>query len=517
MKKIIILILIILPFKIIKAQVDSLKKNENYKVFNYPNGKISSEGIMKNGKPVGFWISYFMTGVKKSEGKWKNNQLDSIWIFYDQVGDTTEKINYYLGKKNGYHYRYFKNEKFKNQIQSKELYVNGKRNGISIYYYSNGNVWKEIPYLNDKKQGIGYEYDQNSNIITLTRYRNNKILLQEKINRYNQKGEKDGVWKEFYENGNVKDEKNYSNGKLNGIFKIYNKDRKLLEKLYYKNGEVDIENKDYELEVELKEEYDKKGNLIFQGSYKNDKPIGIHRKFNENGKVISTETYNLYGKVVAEGIVLINGKEDGKWVYYYDNGNKKAEGKYLKGKQQGNWKFYYPNGKIKQQGNYSLGKLTGSWKWYYDNGYLLKEEFYIYGKQDGEAIEYSELGEIISKGNYIEGFKEGNWIYKIGDQEYKGKYVMGEQDGTWKSYYIEEETVSFEGRYIQGIPDGKHKYYYPDGILKEERYYDNGIKIRSWSKYDEKGELIVVIQYRDGDIYKINGEKVNFNQIEEEN
>jgi antitoxin component YwqK of YwqJK toxin-antitoxin module len=33
--------------------------NENltdgYKVFKYPNGTISSEGIIRNGKPDGFW------------------------------------------------------------------------------------------------------------------------------------------------------------------------------------------------------------------------------------------------------------------------------------------------------------------------------------------------------------------------------------------------------------------------------------------------------------------------------
>ena len=57
---------------------------------------VSSEGLIKNGKPEGFWKSYYVTGIKKSEGKRTNFLLDSIWVFYDQAGDTTEKINYLL-------------------------------------------------------------------------------------------------------------------------------------------------------------------------------------------------------------------------------------------------------------------------------------------------------------------------------------------------------------------------------------------------------------------------------------
>jgi antitoxin component YwqK of YwqJK toxin-antitoxin module len=62
---------------------------DGYQVFKYPNGTISSEGLIKNGKPEGYWKSFYVTGVKKSEGRRTNYLLDSIWVFYDQSGDTT--------------------------------------------------------------------------------------------------------------------------------------------------------------------------------------------------------------------------------------------------------------------------------------------------------------------------------------------------------------------------------------------------------------------------------------------
>ena len=49
------------------GQYDGIE--DGYHIFEYPNGTISSEGIIKEGKPEGYWKSYYVTGVLKSEGK----------------------------------------------------------------------------------------------------------------------------------------------------------------------------------------------------------------------------------------------------------------------------------------------------------------------------------------------------------------------------------------------------------------------------------------------------------------
>jgi antitoxin component YwqK of YwqJK toxin-antitoxin module len=46
----------------------------------------------------------------------------------------------------------------------------------------------------------------------------------------------------------------------------------------------------------------------------------------------------------------------------------------------------------------------------------------------------------------------------------------------------------------------------------EERYYMDGEKVKSWSKYDKNGKLIIVVQFKNGKEYKINGVKVNLNR-----
>ncbi|MCB2197334.1 MAG: hypothetical protein KQH79_15850 [Bacteroidetes bacterium] len=513
MKQLIFLFHILCLVNISVAQTDTLGTGE-YKIFYYPNGKIASEGILKNEKPEGLWKSYYVTGIKKSEGVWKNNKLDSVWIFLNQMGDTTEKINYLLGKKNGYYFKYYTGFDHENTVRSKELYINDERNGKAVKYYENGAILNEIPYRHDAKHGIALEYNKEGKIITVTRYRKNEIVVREEINRLDKEGRKTGKWQEFYDNGNIKEERNYSEGKLDGYVKRYNEDGKLVTAIKYNYGIVDLDENDFETGIEIKEKYDDNDNLIFQGSYRKEIPIGVHRYFNKDGKVTESKTYNVNGKLIAEGIVLLNGLEDGNWTYYYQNGNKRATGSYNYGKKTRQWTYYYPNGKVQQKGSYTNGKLSGIWRWYYDTGELLKEEYYIYGNLDGECVEYSVLGEIITKGSYIEGYKEGEWIYIIGDQKHIGKYVMGEKNGTWKSFYIEENKKSFTGDYIQGNLDGKHLYFYPNGELKEERYYEEGQKVRSWSKYNENGELILVVKYKDGILYKINGEKVQLDQMQ---
>ena len=69
--------------------------------------------------------------------------------------------------------------------------------------------------------------------------------------------------------------------------------------------------------------------------------------------------------------------------------------------------------------------------------------------------------------------------------------------------------MHFEGEFSQGMAQGKHKYYYPNGELKEERYYEMGIREKNWKKYDLEGNLEMTITYRNDTEYRINGIKVN--------
>ena len=488
---------------------------DGYVKFYYPNGQVSSEGLMKNGKPDGYWKTYFVTGIIKSEGKRTNFLLDSVWVFYNQKGDTAQKISYMYGKKNGYYITYgYENIKEgvdTGMIISRELYINDKKEGKSFYFYPDGKTKSEVSYVNGKKQGLSKEYDENGMVITLIYYHNGYITDREEINRKDKSGNKQGTWREFYPDGKIKKEEVYKDNVLNGLYKTFNEKGNLTLVLNYNDGKLDEEISQEEMDVEIRNEYDDQNRLIASGAYKDNKPVGIHRTYDQVGNVISAKIYDDSGIVISEGIIDEEGNRKGAWKEYYPNSKIRAVGNYTENKRSGRWTFYYQNGKIEQTGDYLRGRINGKWTWYYDGGNVSREESYFNGREDGIMVEYSQEGKIITKGDYVEGEKEGEWYYKVGDHIEVGSYITGLRDGVWR-YFYNDSTLKFEGDYLQGNPDGKHKLFYENGIIKEERYFIMGIREKNWKKYDEAGNLTMTITYQDDVETRINGIKVEIPQ-----
>ncbi len=485
-----------------------IKLEDGYHVFKYPNGSVSSEGYIRNGKPDGYWKSYYVTGVIKSEGKRRNHLLDSVWVFYSQSADTLEKIDYLLGKKSGYYLKYKRDRSYGLYIYSRELYASDKRQGTAYLYFPDGSVKQTIPYIDGKMQGLSKEYDSEGNVVTLYEYNNDFLVSRERINRTDKDGLRQGSWKEFYNNGNIKTESTYRDGFLHGYYKEYNEKGILTVTMLYDNGNIVEEDVDDDPEIDIQNRYDSEGNLIYSGPFRMGTPVGIHREYNSEGSVKSAVIYNDKGIKVSEGIVTEDGRRSGIWKNYYDNGKLRGEGEYDNNRRTGSWKFYNDNEKLIQTGGYRNGRTEGLWQWHFPDGKLIREEEYYQGRRDGRFVEYSHDGSIISEGQYLDGERNGWWVVTIGDHREEGNYILGLRDGLWK-YYDDNGNIVYKGRYAQDNPDGYHFYYYESGRIKEEQYYDMGLRHKTWKKYSEEGSLEMTITYKNDLEVKINGIKVN--------
>ena len=85
---------------------------------------------------------------------------------------------------------------------------------MAYIYFPDGKIQQTIAYNGGKKEGLSKEYDKEGNIITLLEYNNDFLISREKINRTDNKGLKQGEWKEFYPNGAIKSEKTYKDDLL---------------------------------------------------------------------------------------------------------------------------------------------------------------------------------------------------------------------------------------------------------------------------------------------------------------
>lgn len=506
MKRITILIFFVLLSKTNFAQENGTLK-DGYQVFKYPNGSVSSEGLIKNGKPEGFWKSYYVTGIKQSEGKRTNYMLDSIWVFYDQAGDTTKKINYLYGKKSGWYYTYKKEPLRGLYVWSKELYASDNREGTAYLYYPDGKIQQTFTWNKGKKEGLSKEFDKDGNIITLLEYRNDFLVSRERINRMDKNGLKQGDWKEFYANGGIKSEKTYKADLMHGYYKEYDTHGKLVLTMLYENGAIVKSRVEDEPDIEMVTKHDQDGKVIYSGPYRNKVPVGVHREFGKDGKVTNSFIYNDNGLLLSEGIVDEAGNRNGKWKDLYANGKVQAEGQYTESRRTGQWKFYNASEKIEQTGSYNNGRPDGLWNWYYETGTILKEEEYFQGQRDGLSTEYSPTGEIIAQGQYSDGEKNGEWKFKWGGFSEAGKFITGLRDGAWKSYY-DTGKLKFKGSYVQGNPDGQQIYFYENGKTKEEQYYQMGIRQKTWKKFSEEGIPVLSITYKDDVEISINGVKI---------
>lgn len=161
-----------------------------------------------------------------------------------------------------------------------------------------------------------------------------------------------------------------------------------------------------------------------------------------------------------------NGFKEGPWETFYDDEyqwthREKGGGEYLNGKRNGRWLFWDSDGEILEDGNYQEGKREGFWKLYN----ILDRKLFYYGE-------------------YKNDIKEGEWI------EYyeKGKYINGKREGEW-IYLSREKVIWWRGNYINNKKNGVWKYYDHLGIFKKEIIYKDDYEVQNFPE-ENGGEII---------------------------
>lgn len=503
----IISVIILLTF-VFNAFGQDTAFRDGFQQFFFQNGKLASEGTMRDGQPEGYWKSYYETGILKSEGNRKNFKLDSTWKFYNPDGKQVLEITYREGKRNGFKTSWLDRETIL------ETYVNDIKEGPTVYVHSEG--WKkmEIPFVKGLEQGIGKEFNINGEIITITEYKKGFIVDRLKINRRDKTNRKQGKWMTFWDNGKIRLEGTYKDNRKNGYFKEYSEKGDLVNVSKYLDDVIQPEAAEIQ-KLEIEKKYYDDGRVKATRLYRNGVLEGTSIEYSPEGKIIAASEYR-NGLLAGEGIVLEDGSRTGPWKEYYPGRSLKAEGSYDNGTKTGQWKYYHPNGMIEQTGTYNKeGKPEGAWRWYYDSGQLLREETYYRGKKDGPSEEYSEEGAIVERGEYLDDLEDGPWFQLIGDFYQQGSYRDGLRTGPWISYQLQEgekgtdSLIIFKGNFLDDLPDGKHTYYWDNGKVRDEGNYVAGKKEGDWIKYNYDGELFLIITYTNGIETRYDGVKIN--------
>lgn len=495
MKKLLLIVVVMLLAMLVSVAQENINPN-GYNVFYYPNGQKSSEGMLKDGQPEGWWKSYNEQGVLVSEGNRKNHLLDSVWTFYNDQGDKMLVINYNAGKKEGDRIQYFKQEYVVEHWHADTIVRSVNT------YHTDGWLKKMTPYEAGVPHGMEKEMNDTGLVIAVANYYRGVLTRRERINRTDNFGYKQGNWKYFWPNGNLKMEVTYLNDKINGFLKRYDENGNFLSVEKYTQGELVADAKETK-QLDKKVAYHSNGQPSIIATYYKGVPEGVRREFDENGNVIKSYSYE-DGWMRYEGVLDLNGKRQGLWKEYYKSGELRSQGKYVNSNPVGQWKFYFTDKTIEIIGSYDQkGRKTGEWLWFYANGDTMMVANYDAGELDGEFVEYDEEGRVVSKGNYVEGTEEGVWVYYNGGYSEKGSYYDGMRTGEWVTRYPDGKSA-FVIHYEQDVMHGKYTSYWENGRVKLTGHYVGGLRDGAWFRYDEEGNLLLTTLYKDGKEIKWN-------------
>jgi uncharacterized protein len=485
-------------FILLSTFVNGFSQSGDTTRFYHRNGKLSSIGIIRDGKPDGYWQTYNENGILKSEGNRLNFELDGLWKFYDDTANLVMSIHYREGKKNG----------MRTAISSEEIieeeFKDDVKHGLSTVYFPNKRVKRTIIYENGLEHGLMKEYNDSGMLISLIEYRRGFIVNQEFINRYDNLGRKNGLWKEFWPNGNLKKEYFWRNGVLHGYMKYYNEDGKLQNVEKYINDELILDAKEVAL-YEIRYDYYPDGSVKIMGSYRDNVANGIRKEFSKDG-TIEKAYIMANGFVIGEGLIDGKNKKQGPWKEYYETGELQAEGTYSTDIRTGLWRFWYQNGQVEQIGKLlNDGSADSLWLWYYPTGKLRRQEFYSNGAIHGIMIEFDANGDTLLTGLYQYGLREGRWVQKVNTYVEEGEYINDVKEGSWRGYYIDGASF-YEGSFVDGQPDGVYKHYWETGTLFMEGRYNLGLKEGEWKHYNREGKQYLSINYK-------NGIEISFNNM----
>ncbi len=379
-------------------------EEDGYFVYHYRHGKVEKEGWYKDGEKVGPWRYYYPDGTLDRRLFYVNGSVngyvdhravdgspekrlyfedgDHLWtIYYDPSGEPYDSLDYRDDQETLRRYH------FNDSLAWEGSFIHGEvSNGDAVWYDHRGNKVSEGTYRNDEKVG-NWKWFEDGKLEQEGSY-----LM----------GEKDSVWKDYYDSGELYEVSHYRSGRQVGK-----------ETRYYKNGNKKrvLRFKDGDLHGPY-HYYHPSGKLGYVKYFKHGKWIGYSYK-NEKGELVDT-------------ISLEN--ETGDIEAFYKNGNKYIEYRREHGDVVGEMVKYHPNGEVWERIPQKVGEYHGTVKHFYQNGQLKYRKEYQNGDLHGKVKHFYKSGKPKKKGHYLNGEAHGKFQYfdKEGELERTVRYFNGE-------------------------------------------------------------------------------------------
>lgn len=223
------------------------------------------------------------------------------------------------------------------------------------------------------------------------------------------------------------------------------------------------------LKTGIWKKYYENGNLMYEGSFSKGKPIGLLKRYFEGGVLKAELNFNpdgiqSYAKLYYESRILaaegkyIGQEKDSIWNYYsFYNKRLTIKESYIAGAKNGPSIKYYDGGMVAENMNWKNDTMNGKWEQFYDNGQLRLSCTHLDGLRDGEFSSFNRDGTKLIYGNYKLGEMDGIWIYYTSDNavDFEVEYIDGQM-------IINEAIKDRIKEFTKILEESEDKYPEPD-------------------------------------------------------
>lgn len=201
------------------------------------------------------------------------------------------------------------------------------------------------------------------------------------------------------------------------------------------------------------------GNIMYDGYFRNDKPVGEFRRyyedktlksllvFNDNSTEATAKLYYQNGFIASSG-KYVNQLKEGRWQFFsvLTRGVPVIEENYLNDKRNGLCRKFYPDSTVAEVLNFKNDVKNGEWIKYHPDGSVNFRTIYNYGKLNGKFEAFFADGKPEVTGQYKDDLKQGVWLIynKDGSRRFKTEYSLGIANNSDIDIYETEYIDSLE-------------------------------------------------------------------------
>lgn len=222
------------------------------------------------------------------------------------------------------------------------------------------------------------------------------------------------------------------------------------------------------------------GKLIYEGNFKDDKPVGEWKRFHPGGQIKALMTYkgdtaftqlfDEWHKKEAEGM-YVNQKKEGTWIYF-SKGRKIQEENFLGGVKNGVSRKFYETGEVLEESDWKNGVQEGNYQVMYKNGQPYLQCKMANNLRNGLCIIYFQNGKQELIANYKNSLRHGEWKYN--DENGNYKYSLFYNEGKLLNPQVRD---SIDNEAMKNMEKNKGRIPDPEKFMQDPSEYMLKMKI----------------------------------------